>query len=210
MNFPDEVRRAGFTGDGLEVGEALFEAILTRRSGVVFTRSEWSDVWKYINTADGRINLAISSLLDALAELEEQPTALTSKEFPFVLAAGERRSFTANTIFRDPEWRKRDRGGSLRICPQDAADLGIEDGGTARVSTAGGTIMTSVEITDTLRPGHVTLPNGYGLDYPDETGERTATGISPNELTVAGEAFEDPIAGTPYHKHVPARVETVR
>ena len=207
MNFPAEVQRAGFTGEGLEVGEALFEAILNERSGVVFSRSDWGDVWSQVKTPDGRINLEIPELLEALGDLSQQPIGLTSSEFPFVLAAGERRSFTANTIFRNPDWRKRDREGSLRICPEDAADLGIGDGDTARVTTNGGTIVAPVEVTDTLRPGHVTLPNGYGLDYPDDEGERTATGVSPNNLTVTGGPFEDPLVGTPYHKHVPARVE---
>ena len=32
-------------------------------------------------------------------------------------------------------------------------------------------------------------------------------GIAPNELTDS--SWRDPIAGTPFHKHVPARVESV-
>ena len=48
---------------------------------------------------------------------------------------GERRSFTANTIFRDPAWRKRDAGGALRVSPDDAARLGLADGGRARLTT---------------------------------------------------------------------------
>ena len=37
--------------------------------------------------------------------------------FPLVLSAGERRSSTANTIYRDPAWRKKDQQGALRISP---------------------------------------------------------------------------------------------
>lgn len=209
MTYPDEVRRAGFAGEGLEPGEALFEAILAGRSGIVFARSEWDDVWRHLKTPSGRVELEIPELLDSLRQLVNAPISLTNAEFPYVLAAGERRSFTANTIFRDPAWRKRDKDGALRMSPSDASDLGVEDGGVVRVVTAGGSIVTSVEVTDTLRAGHVTLPNGYGLDYPDDSGDRTTTGISPNELTTTGGAFEDPIAGTPHHKHVPARVEAI-
>ena len=93
--------------------------------------------------------------------------------------------------------------------PSDAERIGIDDGDRARVTTNGGSIVTDVEITDTLRPGHITLPNGHGVDYPDEDGTRTSTGVSPNDLTETGGPFEDPIVGTPYHKHVPARVEAV-
>ena len=177
---------------------------------MVFTRSDWDEVWSQIGTADGAINLEIPVLIDALGQLPSEPAGLTSDEFPFILAAGERRSFTANTIFRDPDWRKRDRDGALRMSAPDADRLGIEDGGRVRVSTGGGTIETSVEITDTLKSGHITLPNGFGLDYPDESGIRSSTGVSVNDLTMTGGRFEDPIAGTPYHKHVPARVEALK
>jgi len=55
-----------------------------------------------------------------------------------------------------------------------------------------------------MRPGHVSLPNGQGLDYAAEGGVHATTGVSPNELT-SGED-RDWFAGTPWHKHVPARV----
>lgn len=37
-----------------------------------------------------------------------------------MLSAGERRSFTANIIIRDPTWRRRDAPGALLIGKQDA------------------------------------------------------------------------------------------
>jgi len=58
-----------------------------------------------------------------------------------------------------------------------------------------------------LRDGHVTLPNGYGVAYPDENGVRVVHGIAPNELTSSED--RDWIAGTPWHKHVRARVEAL-
>ena len=61
----------------------------------------------------------------------------------------------------------------------------------------------AVEVSDRMQPGHVSLPNGLGLDYPDAG----ATGVAPNELT-AGED-RDSFAGTPWHKHTPARVEAL-
>ena len=66
---------------------------------------------------------------------------------------------------------------------------------------------TEVELTDTLLPGHVTLPNGLGLDYPDEDGVLRVTGVAANELTST--ADRDWFAGTPWHKHVRAKVEAV-
>ena len=205
MRYPDAIKKAGIEGDGPMLGEALFAAVLDSPTGVVFSRSDAADSWDRVSTVDGKLNVAIPEMLELLRRVPDQPERLTSDEFPFVLAAGERRSFTANTIFRDPEWRKRDPSGALRISPADAAALAVEDGGRVRVTTAGGSLTTAVAITDTIQPGHITLPNGMGVDYPDEEGELVETGVATNELTSIG--HQDPFAGTPWHKHVPARVE---
>ena len=57
-----------------------------------------------------------------------------------------------------------------------------------------------------MQPGHISLPNGLGLDYPGEDGV-VAAGVAPNELTASED--RDWLAGTPWHKHVPARLEAV-
>jgi len=124
-----------------------------------------------------------------------------------VLSAGERRSFTANTIIRNPEWRRKDRAGALRMNPDDAKQLGVSDGGRVRLSTRRGSAEVSVELSDRMQPGHVSLPNGLGLDFPGADGRPVATGVSPNDLTRSED--RDWLAGTPWHKHTPARVEAL-
>ena len=207
QTYPDSVRRAGFEGDQFGQGEALFEAILSRPSGVVFTVDEYDETWRRLATTDGRVNLAIPELLQELAALRDEPAPAPPPDFPFVLSAGERRSSTANTIFRDPAWRRKDPLGALRMNPSDAARLGIAVGGRARLTTRRGSAEVAVELTDALQPGHVSLPNGLGLEFPGEDGAPVVTGVAPNELTASDE--RDWLAGTPWHKHVPARIEAV-
>src|SRR5204862_986595 len=79
---------------------------------------------------------------------------------PLLLSAGERRSFTANTILRDPAWRKKDAGGSLRVAPADADRLGLVDGDTATLTTKRASVLVTVAVDDTVQSGHVSLPNG--------------------------------------------------
>ena len=55
--------------------------------------------------------------------------------------------------------------------------------------------------------GHVSLPNGLGVTYPDSDGEQPMTGVAPNELTALED--RDPHVGTPWHKNVRARVEAL-
>lgn len=199
---PDGVRRAGY-GEGFEAGERLFDAILAGHSGVVITEDEPDASWRRVRTPDGKVHLAIPELLAELRSLlHEEPPRPGEGEWPFVLSAGERRSFTANTIIRDPSWRKRDGEGALRMNPDDAARLGVTDGGRVRVTTARGTAEAVVEVHVRMQPGHVSLPNGLGLAV-----DGVQTGVAPNDLT--DNRHRDPWAGTPLHKHVPAKVEAV-
>jgi anaerobic selenocysteine-containing dehydrogenase len=205
MQNPESARRAGFFGDGFEPGERLFDAILNSRSGVVFADDEYESCWNRVR--GGRINLAIPELLEELAQLATEEPPGANPEFPFVLSAGERRAFTANTIFRDPRWRRQDASGALRISPADAERLGLADGGRARLTTKRASVEVDVEISDTMQTGHISLPNGLGLDYPSDGGPRVLAGVAPNELTASED--RDWLAGTPWHKHVPARLEAI-
>jgi anaerobic selenocysteine-containing dehydrogenase len=134
------------------------------------------------------------------------PAVHTSDEFPFILAAGQRRAFTANTVIRDATWRLRERDGTLRLNPGDAERLGLPDGATVQITASRGTARATVEADDRLQPGHAALPNGFGLDLPADGGTER-TGVALNTLT--DQYWRDPIAATPWHKHVPARIEAV-
>jgi anaerobic selenocysteine-containing dehydrogenase len=209
---PQSLARAGFSGEGLEPGERLFEAILARPSGLVFTVDDADESWRRVRSADGRVQLAIPGLLDQIAGLVAEEPPARDPAFPLVLSAGERRSFTANTILRDPAWRKRDPLGALRVSPSDAQRIGLVEGGRARLTTRRGSADVTVEVSDTMQAGHVSLPNGMGLDEPDDrdgdgVGATARTGVAPNELTAGDD--RDWLAGTPWHKHVPARLEPV-
>ena len=58
-----------------------------------------------------------------------------------------------------------------------------------------------------MQAGHVSLPNGMGVVYTDASGRTARVGVAPNELTASED--RDFLAGTPWHKHVPARVEAI-
>jgi anaerobic selenocysteine-containing dehydrogenase len=206
MSYPDSVRRAGFSGEGPELGNALFDAILNRRDGVRFSVDEYEETWRRVKTPDARINLDIPELIGELKSLPNDSGERDAR-FPFILMAGERRSTTANTVIRDPGWRPKDRNGALRMNPADAQSLGVANGARVRITTRRGSAEATIEISDRLQRGHASIPNGSGLSYPDETGHAIQTGVAPNELTSSD--HRDWIAGTPFHKHVPARIEAI-
>lgn len=67
-----------------------------------------------------------------------------------------------------------------------------------------------MEIDDHPQPGHAALPNSFGLDLPTEDSGTEGTGVALNALThLTDLTWRDPIAGTPWHKHVPARIQSL-
>ena len=203
---PKAAAAAGYSGHAIFAGNRLFDAILGSPSGVIFAVSDYADSWKAVRLPDHRVNLYLPELLPELHKLESGPQP-RDPAFPYVLSAGERRGETSNTSIRDPGWHRKGAFGPLRISPQDAQALGCTEGDSLRLSTARGRVEVVVEVTDTMQPGHISLPNGQGLGYRQADGTIVHAGVAPNELTDV--ARRDFLAGTPWHKHVPARLERV-
>jgi anaerobic selenocysteine-containing dehydrogenase len=204
---PEAVRRAlgerGKVADD-QLGDALFDAIVGTRSGVAVTEHTYDEVWLLVSHPDRKVRLAIAPLLDWLARLDPK-LAEAPKDYPFVLAAGQRRMFNANQIFRDPAWRRDDPDGALLINARDLQDLGASDGEWIAVRSKAGRVVVRCKVDDSLRPGQLALPHGYGQSYPARDGERLNNGPRINALTDSRHC--DPIAATPYHKHVAVRLE---
>jgi anaerobic selenocysteine-containing dehydrogenase len=193
------VRRAGHRGNRVTLGVALFRAILERPEGTLITRHEFADTWSFIRHRDGKIHLEIPEMLAALRALRDEPEPADG----LVLLAGERRSYNANQIFRDPSWRRIDPEGAMRMHPDDAAALGLEAGSRAICTSAAGELQVAIEVDDSVRRGMVTLPHGYGMRYRGGA----PNGPQINRLTTAEHC--DPLARTPFHKHVPVRVRAL-
>jgi anaerobic selenocysteine-containing dehydrogenase len=142
-------------------------------------------------------------MLEWLARLDPQ-AAGAPKEFPFMLAAGGRRMFNANQIFRDPAWRRDDPDGAMLINSSDLSELGAKDGDWIAVESVVGRLVVRCKVDNAMRNGQLALPHGYGQAYPTPDGERLTNGPRINLLTESGN--RDPIAGTPYHKNVAVRL----
>ena len=207
MRFPDSIRAAGIKGDGLELANNLFDALLEAKSGIIFSTSDYATSFDRIKTSDGKIHIYIEELEEELQSLATEEPASPSDAYPFVLTAGEHRGSTVNDVIRDPSWRKKDKDGALRIHPADADKLGVVDGQRVKIVTKRGEAEAPADITDSMMEGQVSLPHGFGMEYPDETGEHRIHGVAVNELTDIED--RDWLALTPHHKHVRARLEAV-
>ena len=202
---PDGVERAGF-GSGPDAGNRLFDAIVDRPSGVVFTDDTWEATWAaHPDRRRPRPSRDPRTPRRARRAHHRDP----ARRRPRLAAAPVRRR--AALVHREhdparPGVAEEGHRRGLRVSPADADRFGLVDGDTATLTTKRASVLVTVAVDETVRPGHVSLPNGLGLDHVD-AGARHQTGVAPNELTASED--RDPWAGTPWHKTVPARLERV-
>ena len=209
MSNPQAVKDAGIEGAGLQLGENLFKALVGSRSGIEYSSEDYDASFKRIKRPGNKIELFIPELAGEVESLSKGSKTLSSDEFPFILSAGERRDYTANGIYRDNNWKKKDLSGALRMSPADAENLGVETGGAVNVISSRGTQTAVVEITERMQPGHVSLPNGGGFTNNLNTDKKLEKiGVALNMLTDSDS--RDYLAGTPWHKYVPVRLETIK
>jgi formate dehydrogenase len=97
------------------------------------------------------------------------------------------------------------RGHALRIHPDDAGALGLEDGASARLESEHGALVVPVALSEEMTPGTVALPHGWG----HRGGWRLANrhvGANVNLLTGSGVADLERLAGMAHLNGVPVRV----
>lgn len=191
------------------IAEELFRLLLAHPEGVEIARmNPETNLREHIGYDDGRMRLAPSQMLAEIRRaLQSEPRA--TGDWPLVLSAGLRTQWTANTIHRDPAWRKgKGPHCALHLSPADAEALGIDGDQTVRLVTEVGSAELQARVDPKLEAGFVFVPNGFGQRYSnggDELGQ--PLGLNLNELTAV--ADRDPFTGCPHHKHVPCRVERI-
>jgi anaerobic selenocysteine-containing dehydrogenase len=201
---PDWQARSPF-----EVAAELYRRILDHPEGVEIARlDDQTNLEDHIGFEDKRVRLAPEAMLREIARAIDTPPA-HDPAYPIVLAAGLRTRWTANTIQREPSWRKgRGPHCALNLSPGDAAELGIRDGETVRVKTRRSALTLPVQVDRHLQDGHAWMPNGFGMVYPERKGKPAVDGANQNEITDV--ADRDPFTGIPHHRYVQCRIEPVR
>jgi formate dehydrogenase len=190
-----------------DLAAELFRRILEHPEGVEVARTDAARMLDdAIGWEDGRVRLAPPEILAEIARAVRNGPPRDA-DYPFVLAGGLRTRWTANTIQRDPAWRKgKGPHCALNLSPGDAGRLGVANGDAVRVVTRRGAIELPAAVDRRLQDGHVWIPNGFGTAYPTGgDGALEVQGANINELMDA--ADRDPITGCPEHKATLCRVE---
>ena len=158
-------------------------------------------------TADGRINAAPTPMLTDLSRLE----ASLSADIPELVLIGRRQLRSNNSWMHNvPRLMRGPDRCTLMLNAVDAARLGIADGQSVEVHSRVGAVTVQAEVTDTLMPGVVSLPHGFGHG---KAGVRLGVaqahaGASLNDLT--DPEFLDELTGNTAASGVPVTLKPVR
>ncbi len=202
------ILRTGLKGKGFMLGEALFKQIQESKSGIELSTHKYDEVWELVKTPDKKVHLEISEMITELQSLKKEEN--TNNDFSFILAAGERRAYNANQIYRDPNWRKKDIDGVLRIHSNDATKIGVSNNNYVLCKSATHAIKVKVEFDNSMHLGFVALPHGYGFDYTDDDNPNVIKQNGPKINLLTSSDHCDPITKTPYHKYVPVELEPLK
>ena len=133
-------------------------------------------------TEDELVDLAPQRILDDIARLKPD---LTKPPQEGLLLIGRRHVRSNNSWMHNIAVLIRGKERcTLLMHPEDAAQRGLAAGSLAEVESPAGALRASVEVTDDMMPGVVSLPHGWGHDYDGAAlaTARTRPGVNFNRL----------------------------
>jgi anaerobic selenocysteine-containing dehydrogenase len=158
---------------------------------------------RVLSTASGRIELAPEYITADLARLQ----ARLGRPEPELLLVSRRHLRSNNSWMHNvPSLVTGKDRCTLIIHPDDAATHGLRHGGRARVSSAAGSVVAPVEVSDEMMPGVVCLPHGWGHDVPAARVSVAAEHAGVNNNLLAPGELVDEISGNQVVNGIPVEI----
>ncbi|MGD8291853.1 MAG: molybdopterin-dependent oxidoreductase, partial [Desulfobacterales bacterium] len=168
--FRENAVRAGFE-PGIDLGDRIFQALLDAPQGVWVGEADVENPMDSIKTPSGKIEVYIPELEEQAMMIDADSEAVGLQmpaEFPLILNAGRHMKTNANTLMRNPDWNQGRRACTVSINPEEAENLGLNDGQQVRVTTEAGSEVGELQVSEQVRRGMVLIPHGFGLLYDDK------------------------------------------
>ena len=160
-----------------------------------------------LRTPSGRIELAPAALV---ADLDRLETFAASVDPDQMLLVGRRDLKSNNSWMHNLKvLTKGSLACTAHVHPEDAARLGIVDGGYARITSRVGSVEIAVEVTDAVRPGVVSVPHGWGHGVRGTKMSVAAEKPGVNSNILTDESVVDPLSGNGVLSAIPVEVEAV-
>jgi anaerobic selenocysteine-containing dehydrogenase len=158
-----------------------------------------------LRTASGKIELAPPEITRDLPRLR----ARLGREDGLVLVSRRHVRSNNSWMHNVPALVSGKDRCTLLVNPEDAARLGLADGGSARVRSDAGEIVVPVEVSDEMRVGIVSLPHGWGHDKPGTRLSVASEHAGVNNNLLAPGTRVDAISGNAAVNGIPVDVTPV-
>jgi anaerobic selenocysteine-containing dehydrogenase len=160
-----------------------------------------------LRTPSGRIELSPEVFINDLQRLKE---SMNGVDLDQMLLVGRRDLKSNNSWMHNIKvLTKGSLSCTAHIHPNDAARIGAVTGTALRIASRVGEVQVPAEVTDSVRPGVVSLPHGWGHSVPGTkmsvAGEKA--GVNSNILT--DDQVLDPLSGNAVLSAIPVTVEVV-
>lgn len=158
-----------------------------------------------LRTPSGRVELAPDPLVADLARVRDG-----LGDDPELVIIGRRQTRSMNTMLHNVPAMMRGRERcTLMLHPDDAAARGLLEGGRCEISSDSGTIEATVEVSDALPRGVVSLPHGWGHDGPGLRLSVAEQHPGANLNAITGPGGIDVPSGTAAFNGVPVQVRAL-
>jgi anaerobic selenocysteine-containing dehydrogenase len=160
-----------------------------------------------LRTASGKIELAPEPIVN---DVERLTASLARSRNGGMVLVGRRQLRSNNSWMHNvPNLVRGKERCTMHVHPGDADRLTLEDGGRARVTSKTGAIEVTVEITDAVMPGVISIPHGWGHDEPGIQLSVAADHPGANSNLLADETGIDPLSGNAILNGIPVEVVAV-
>ncbi|MFL6710773.1 MAG: molybdopterin-dependent oxidoreductase [Massilia sp.] len=196
--------RGGPFGDqfGARPGGINLAAIEAAPSGIDLGAMV-SRIPEVLRTPSGKIELAPPVLVDDLARVAADLAA----PVPALVIIGRRQLRSNNSWMHNlPALAKGAFRCTALVHPFDAARLQLRDGALASIRNGARRIEAQVEICDSMMPGVVSLPHGWGHNLPGTQMAVAAERPGANLNALLDENLRDPLSGNAVLSGVPVEM----
>jgi anaerobic selenocysteine-containing dehydrogenase len=193
--------RFGFAPDGLNLAK-----VKAAPAGVDLGALE-PRVPEMLRTPSGKVELAPPLFIEDLARVH----ADLARPVPDLVIVGRRQLRSNNSWMHNlPTLAKGPFRCVALVNPVDAQRLGLAHGGRARIVNAGRTIEVTVDVSDEMMPGVVSLPHGWGHDQPGTKLGVAAERPGANLNAILDDTLRDPLSGNAVLSGVPVTMAPLR
>jgi len=162
-----------------------------------------------LRTASGCIELAPEPLVADVERLRAARERIAGDGNGLVLVG--RRDLRSNNSWMHnlPMLARGPERCTVHVNPIDADRLGLADGAPALVRSRTGEIRLAVELTDSIMPGVVSIPHGWGHDLPGTQLQVAAERPGANSNRLADEELVDAPSGNAVLNGIPVKLTPV-